>query len=130
MSRPKQSTPTDGELEILKVLWSRGPATVRDVLTILNEERPRAYTSVMSLMNIMADKGLVTRQADGKAFVYAAASSRESTLGGMIRRLLGSAFDDSSKLLVAHMLDESKPSKDELDEIRKTIDTYQKKGKA
>src|SRR5687768_8738246 len=80
MARPKQQTPTDGELEILHVLWDRGPSTVRDVLEVLNAKRPRAYTSVMSLLNIMVDKGLVNREADGRAFVYRARRPRERTL--------------------------------------------------
>ncbi len=70
MARPQQATPTEGELEILKVLWNGGPCTVREVLTELNKRRNRAYTTVMSLMNIMADKGLVDRTARGRAFVY------------------------------------------------------------
>src|SRR5690606_21100544 len=67
MPRPRLSTPTEGELEILKVLWERGPLTVREVLTELNAARVRAYTSVMSLMNIMTDKGLLHREPQGRA---------------------------------------------------------------
>ena len=62
MVRPKQETPTAGELELLKVLWERGPSTVREVLNELTEDRRRAYTSVMTMLNVMTEKGLVTRQ--------------------------------------------------------------------
>ena len=66
MARPKDEHPTTGELEVLKVLWQRGPSTVRDVLAVLNEARPRAYTSVMSLMNVMAEKGQLVRREQGR----------------------------------------------------------------
>jgi len=126
MARPKQDTPTEGELEILKVLWERGPSTVRDVLDVLNRRRPRAYTSVMSLMNIMAEKGLVTRTPRGRAFAYTAKRPREKTLGKMVSHLLGRAFDGSASSLVSQLLDQSKPTSDELAEIRRAIDEYER----
>ncbi|HAY80647.1 MAG TPA: transcriptional regulator [Planctomycetaceae bacterium] len=126
MARPKQDTPTEGELEILKVLWERGPSTVRDVLDVLNRRRPRAYTSVMSLMNIMAEKGLVTRTPRGRAFAYTAKRPREKTLGKMVSHLLGRAFDGSASSLVSQLLDQSKPTSDELAEIRRAIDAYER----
>lgn len=124
MSRPAHSQPTPGELEVLKVLWEQGPATVREVLQRLSPERPRAYTSVMSLLSVMADKGLVTRSPRGRAFVYAAAAEREQTLAGMVGDLLGRAFEGSAQSLVARLLEESQPSEDELRDIRRTIDQY------
>jgi predicted transcriptional regulator len=129
MARPKQPTPTEAELEILKVVWDRGTCTVRDVLSLLNERRPRAYTSVMSLLNIMVEKGLVTRQSRGKAFVYQAKSPRDSVLRRMVSHLLGGAFEGSPGLLVAHLLDESQPSAEEMTEIRRVIEKFQKQGK-
>ena len=128
MARPKPVTPTEGELEILKVLWERGPSTVRDVLEVLNQRRERAYTSVMSLMNIMAEKKLVSREPQGRAFLYTANRPRENTLGSMVNHLLGKAFDGSASSLVSQVLDQSKPSADELDEIRKAIDEYERRG--
>jgi predicted transcriptional regulator len=125
MARPKQQTPTAGELEILKVLWDRGPCTVRETWDVLNRGRARAYTSVMTLLNIMAEKGLVSRRPRGRAFVYHAKRPRESILGRMVKNLLGSAFDGSASSLVAHVLDQSQPSAEELDEIRRAIDAYQ-----
>lgn len=125
MPRPKEEQPTAGELEVLKVLWDRGAATVREVMDVLNAERPRAYTSVMSLLNVMTDKGLVTREPQGRAFIYRPAAAREETLGQMIGDLLGRAFEGSTAQLVAHLLDQSQPGKQELDEIRRTIQQYQ-----
>ena len=126
MARPKEEQPTAGELEILKVLWDRGPSTVRDVMQALHEERPRAYTSVMSLLNVMTDKALVVREPEGRAFVYRPKVDRERTLRRMVGDLLGRAFEGSAHELVAHLLDQKKPSAAELDEIRQTIAEYQK----
>ncbi len=124
MARPKDEHPTSGELEVLKVLWQRGPCTVRDVRAVLNEARPRAYTSVMSLMNVMAEKGQLVRREQGRAFVYEPACEREETLGGMIADLLGRAFEGSASQLVTHLLDQTRPDSGELDEIRKAIQQY------
>src|SRR5665811_1583829 len=79
MARRPQETPTEAELEILKVLWDRGPSTGREVLVVLNAQRKRAYTSVMSVLNIMADKGQVIRKPHGRAFIYSAKRPRENT---------------------------------------------------
>ena len=125
MSRPKEEQPTAGELEVLKVLWDHGPSTVRKVMDVLNAERPRAYTSVMSLLNVMTDKGLVMRQPQGRAFVYRPKSDRERTLRRMVGDLLGRAFEGSTSQLVAHLLDQSKPTADELEQIRQAIEQYQ-----
>lgn len=129
MARPRQTTPTEGELEILKVLWDQGPCTVRDALNELNKTRPRAYTSVMSLMNIMAEKGLLEREPQGRAFLYRAKKPREKTLGHMVQDLLSRAFEGSASSLVAHVLNQSTPDSDELEKIRKAIEEFQREGK-
>lgn len=126
MPRPRQEYPTPGELEVLKVLWDRGPSTVREVMDVLNERRERAYTSVMSLLNVMTDKGLLQRKARGRAFVYQPRVSRENTLGEMVGDLLGRAFEGSASALVAQLLDQTNPSSEELDAIRGTIEAYQR----
>ena len=92
----------------------------------LNKTRPRAYTSVMSLLNVMTDKGLLARQAQGRAFVYRANVQREKTLGQMVGDLLGRAFEGSATALVARLLDHSSPSPEELEEIRRTIEQYRR----
>src|SRR4029079_5457549 len=104
MARPKEEQPTAGELEVLKVLWEKGPSTVREVMDVLNEDRPRAYTSVMSLLNVMTDKGLVVREPHGRAFVYQAKTNRGRTLRRMVGDLLGRAFEGSTSQLVAPLL--------------------------
>jgi BlaI family transcriptional regulator, penicillinase repressor len=125
MPRPKEEQPTAGELEVLKVLWDRGPSTVREVMDVLNESRPRAYTSVMSLLNVMTEKGLLVRQPQGRAFVYRPKTDRGRTLGRMVGDLLSRAFEGSTSQLVAHLLDQTKPSAEELAEIRRAIQQYQ-----
>lgn len=124
MPRPTHEHPTPGELEVLKVLWERGPSTVREVMEVLNETRRRAYTSVMSLLGVMTDKGLLTREPKGRAYVYRAKVAREKTLGQMVDDLLGRAFEGSASTLVARLLDQSSPSPEELEEIRRTLEEY------
>ena len=124
MARPRRETPTEGELEILKVLWLKGPCTVRDVLDELCKCRKRAYTSVMSLLNIMADKGLVEREPQGRAFVYKTKVARETTLGRLVKHVLRGPFEGSASSLVMQVLQQSKPSAGELEEIRRAIDEY------
>ena len=124
MPRPRHDHPTPGELEVLKVLWERGPSTVREVMEVLNETRRRAYTSVMSLLGVMTEKGLLTREPKGRAYVYRAKVTREKTLGQMVDDLLGRAFEGSASTLVARLLDRSSPSPEELEEIRRTLEEY------
>ena len=131
MVRPRHENPTPAELEVLRVIWERGPSTVREVMNALNQERPRAYTSVMSLMNVMAEKGLLRTQPQGRAFVYSAQISQARTQSDIVRDLLRRVFDGSASALVMHLLEEAKPDSKELDEIRKTISKFaQKKGGA
>ncbi|QDT41155.1 Penicillinase repressor [Gimesia alba] len=125
MSRHRLGTPTEVELEILHVLWENGQATVREVVDVLNESRPRAYTSILSMLNVMFEKGLVKRKLDGRAHIYQAKLSREKTLGGVVKDLLGRAFNGSSTSLITQVLEQSKPSQAELDEIRRTIEAWQ-----
>jgi BlaI family transcriptional regulator, penicillinase repressor len=100
---------------------------VGDLLAVVNEqaEPPRAYTSVMSLLNVMTEKRLVMRQPHGRAFLYAAASPREHILRSMLRETLERVYSGSASLLVAHLLDQSNPSGAELKQIRSLLDDFQ-----
>jgi BlaI family transcriptional regulator, penicillinase repressor len=124
MPRPKHEHPTPAELEVLQLLWQRGPSTVRDVMEALNRRRRRAYTSVMSLLGVMTDKGLLRRRLKGRAYLYETRVAREKTVGQMLRDLLGRAFEGSAASLVARLLDESSPTPQELAEIRDTIEQF------
>jgi predicted transcriptional regulator len=125
MPRPKLNHPTPAELEVLHVLWERGSSSVREVMDALNRTRPRAYTSVMSLLSVMTDKGLLVRRPDGRAYVYAAKAGRKRTMSRMVGDLLGRAFEGSAHLMVAHILEEAHPSGAELEEIRRAIASYE-----
>ncbi|MDX1967907.1 MAG: BlaI/MecI/CopY family transcriptional regulator [Planctomycetaceae bacterium] len=125
MARPKTPHPTPAELEILKILWDSGPLTVREVLDLLNQSGPpRAYTSIMSLLNVMADKGLLGREPEGRAFRYQPAVERSKTLGSLVGDVWQRAFEGSASSLVAHLLDQAQPSADELAEIRRLLKNY------
>ena len=125
MARRPQETPTEAELEVLRILWDRGPSTGREVLDVLNTQRKRAYTSVMSVLNILSDKGQVIRKPLGRAFIYSAKRPREKTLGKMVGSLLSRAFEGSASSLVSQLLDQSKPTPEELEKIRKAIEEYE-----
>ena len=127
MARPRQKNPTPAELEILQIIWEHGPCTVREVMNLLSSKRPRAYTSVMSLMNVMADKGMLKQKARGKAFVYSEKVSRDKTQSRMLSDLLNRAFDGSASALVIHLLQQAKPDSEELDEIHRTITEFAQK---
>ncbi len=124
MPRPKLPYPTPKELEVLQILWDHEPCTVRQVMEILNKRRRRAYTSVMSLLNVMTDKGLLMRRSQGRAFLYKSRIGREKTLSGLTGDLLNRAFSGSVAELLTHMLDQSKPSVAELDKMVQIIDDY------
>ena len=127
MPRPKHEHPTPAELEVLQLLWNQGPSTVREVMEALNRRRRRAYTSVMSLLGVMTDKGLLRRRLKGRAYLYEARVAREKTVGQMLQDLLGRAFDGSAAALVARLLDESSPSPQELAEIHDTIEQFRRR---
>jgi len=124
MARPKHAHPTPAELELLNILWDHGPATVREVMERMS--KPRGYTTVMSLMQVMYEKKLLTRKPVGRAFRYAPRATQEKTLGKMLGDLLGRAFDGSSSTLVQHLLQHSTPDDEELAAIREAIESYEK----
>jgi len=127
MARPRHKNPTPAELEVLQIIWEHGPSTVREVMNLLSPKRSRAYTSVMSLMSVMADKGMLRQKAEGKAFIYSAKVSQNKTQSRMLGDLLNRAFEGSASALVAHLLRETELSIEEMDEIRQAISEFGKK---
>jgi predicted transcriptional regulator len=121
--------PTDAELEILSVLWSIGPATVRDVHRVLNERRPAQYSTVLKFMQIMTEKGLVRRNEDQRAHVYEPARSAQWTRKQLAGHLLERAFNGSAKALLMGALSARKATKEELAGIRELLDEYNKEKK-
>ncbi len=117
--------PTESELEILQVLWDRGPSTVRDVNDILSQKREIGYTTTLKLMQIMHEKNMLNREKDGKGHTYFAALPRETTQKVLLDRLLESAFGGSAMSLVLQTLGGHKASASEIDQIRAYLDTLE-----
>ena len=122
MSRAIIPRPTDGELAILRILWDRGPSTVRQVHDVLAHERQAAYTTALKLLQIMTEKGLVERDERDRTHVYRARLSEETTQRQLVRDLLDRAFGGSSMKLVMQALATKRASAEELRDIRKAID--------
>src|SRR5580658_10340312 len=130
MPDPKElPRPTDAELEILTVLWSLGPSTVRDVHETITRRKPAQYTTVLKTLQIMAEKGLVERDEKQRAHVYQAARPREWTQRQLAGDLLQRAFAGSAHTMMMGALSARKASKEELAELRKLLDEYEKGAK-
>lgn len=114
--------PTPAELEILRVLWERGPSTVREVHDALDRTDPVGYTTVLKLLQIMTDKRLVSRDESQRAHVYVARCTEEATQSQLVGDLLERAFGGSTAKLVVRALSERQASDEELDEIRALLD--------
>jgi predicted transcriptional regulator len=121
--------PTDAELEILTVLWSRGPSTVRDVYENIAARKATQYTTILKLMQIMAEKGLVLRDEKQRAHVYQAARPADWTRQQLAGDLLRRAFGGSARSLMMGALSARKTSKQELAELRNLLDEYEKGAK-
>ena len=124
MARPASTQPTDGELEILKVLWNQGPSGLKQVCDALRRGRPVATTTVATMLKLMQEKGLVER-GEGEAArgaIYSARVSREAASAGLVRRLVDMVFDGSARRLVAHMLENERLSGGDRAEIRRMLD--------
>ncbi|HLP39778.1 BlaI/MecI/CopY family transcriptional regulator [Lacibacter sp. H375] len=118
----KQMKPTESELEILRVLWERGEATVRDVHEELSKTKDAGYTTTLKLMQIMHEKGMVKRDESSKTHKYTPLISREKTQKQFVGKMIDTLFQGSSSQLVMQALGNHKASKEELDEIQKLID--------
>jgi BlaI family transcriptional regulator, penicillinase repressor len=121
--------PTDAELEILTVLWSRGPSTVRQVHESISRRKPTQYSTVLKFMQIMSEKGLVRRDDKQRAHIYEAAQPREWTQQRLAGDLVQRAFGGSAKNLLVGALSARKASKQELAELRHLLDDYEKRAK-
>lgn len=117
----KSPEPTKLERQVLSVLWSRGPATVRDVLANMPDGKERAYTTILSVMQVMEKKGLLTHTTQGNTHVYAARVSRRRVAGPLLRGLVRDLFGGSTASALQHLLAESEVSRDELAEIKRLI---------
>lgn len=121
--------PTDAELEILTALWSRGPCTVREVHEAISRRKSTQYTTVLKQMQVMAEKGLLRRNEEQRSHVYEASQSREWTQRQLAGDLLERAFEGSARSLLLGALSARRASKQELAELRKLLDTYEKENR-
>jgi len=120
--RRKPTQPTEGELEILQVLWDLGSGTVRQVHDRLNEQREIGYTTVLKLMQIMTEKNLVARDESQRTHVYRAKHRKHQTQKRIVTDLVKRAFDGSTNQLVMRALESRQVSSEEIDELRRLLD--------
>jgi predicted transcriptional regulator len=118
----KKHRPTEAELSILRVLWQHGPNSVREVQRIMNEAKPTGYTTVLKLLQIMTEKGLVERDESCRPQIYRARYSQEQTQRQLLRDLLQRAFGGSVRTLVLQALETQKSSPQELEEMERLLD--------
>ncbi len=121
--------PTAAELEILSVLWQRGPSTVKDVHESVQRSKPTVYTTVLKLLQIMTEKGLVARDEKMRAHVYRPAIPPGQTQARLVKDLIDRAFSGSAAQLVSHALSTVPASKQELEEIRQLLNRYERESK-
>jgi BlaI family transcriptional regulator, penicillinase repressor len=119
------SKPTPNELEILRVLWERGPSTVREVHETLSAAREVGYTTVLKVMQIMTVKGMVRRNEESRAHIYQACQPAEKTKQQLVSDLLHRAFAGSASQLMMHALAGKKSPEREIEEIRRMLDQYE-----
>jgi predicted transcriptional regulator len=125
MNEPKLPRPTDAELAILQVLWERGDSTVREVHEALKDVQGSGYTTVLKLMQIMTEKGLVERDESNRAHVYRARATQQKTQRQLVSDLLDKAFGGSPARLAMQALSSKKSSPEELAELRKLLETLE-----
>ena len=114
--------PTEKELEILQILWNKGPVAVKDVHDEMGGEESNGYTTILKLMQIMHEKGLVTRQKSGKLHLYKAVPTQENTRQQMLDKMINTIFQGSASQLVMSALGTNKSSKEELQRIRQYLE--------
>ena len=114
----------------MKVIWKLGPATVRQVYEDLLERRKIAYTTVMTMMNILEQKEFLKKKQGDRAFVYVPSKPEKQVLGAMVREFVDRVFNGAAEPLLLHLVEDKHLTKDELDEIRQTIHADKTSGKA
>lgn len=130
MPRPKNNTkePTDLELQILKVLWENKSATVREVLDNMPDGKERAYTSILSTMQVMEKKELISHHADGKTNVYTAEVARRTVSKPILKRTIDYIFNKVPGKAICQIIGDYELSSDDISEIRAMLDNYEKTG--
>ncbi len=121
MIKPRRNVPTGQELAIMKILWREGKATVRGVYEALRQERPIAYTTVLTMMGILEHKGYVKKTAGAKAYIYSPTRPQEKVVGGLVKDFVGRVFDGSAQPLLVHLIENEDLSAQELQDLRRLL---------
>lgn len=127
MGTAKNIKPTESELEILQILWEKGQCTVRDVHEVLEKSKDAGYTTTLKLMQIMHEKGLVSRDTSSKTHIYKSLVNQEKTQQQLVTKMIDNVFNGSAARLVMQALGNHSASKDEIDSIKKYLDELDKK---
>ncbi len=127
MTNSKPIKPTESELEILQVLWEKGAATVREVHEVLSVYKESGYTTTLKLMQIMHEKGIVSRDDSNKTHIYKSQIDKEKTQQQIVGKMVNALFGGSASQLVMQALGNANASKEELDEIQKLLNNLKKK---
>jgi predicted transcriptional regulator len=119
--RPKSPTLTEQELEIMKIVWERDRATVRDVYEALLEHRKIAYTTVMTMMNILEQKKYLRKTAEDRAYIYRPAKPKNQVIKSMVREFVNRVFNGAAEPLLVHLMEDNKLTSKDLDELTRMI---------
>ena len=117
MARPASVQPTDGELEILKILWDSGPSALGHICTAIRQTRPVATATVATMLGIMLQKGLAKRTDGPQGYLWSAKVSRDATVKRILRRVVDRVFEGSAQLLVSHLLADGRLREEDCQEI-------------
>ena len=129
MARPASKHPTDGELEILRILWANDRCTLSEVCDELRKDRDVATTTVATMLKVMLEKKLVKRKGAGRGYQWSAAVTQDKTAGSMLGKLVEGVFDGSVSRLVAHLVETQKLSETELAELEALVDAKRRAAK-
>jgi BlaI family penicillinase repressor len=124
-----QNKPTAAELEILRVLWTEGPTTVKEVNEVLNRKRDIGYTTTLKIMQLMHEKGMLSRIENGRSHIYTAKIEEKQAQDALVSNLLATAFEGSAMKLVMQALGNNKTSKAELEKIKEFINKMEEDNK-
>lgn len=129
LSKNKKNSPTESELEILQILWESGPTSVRTVNERLNEKREVGYTTTLKIMQIMTEKGLVTRDTESRTHIYHSAVKEQETQTNLLDSFIQKTYRGSAMRLVMQALGQEKATAEELAELKQLIDKIENKNK-
>lgn len=122
----KPSPPSNLEMQVLSVLWEVGPLSARAVLEKMPDQKPRAYTTILSVLQVMEKKGLVTHETDGNRHVFAARAKQQTVVGSMLKSMVKNIFGGSASTAMQHLLETTPINQDEIRQMRQILSDYEK----